>query len=399
MTLPVGATFAAAARSYRDRGWLGTLPLPTNRKYPPPTGFTGRNAPYADDEQVAAWSQEPGLRQANLGLHLGAVVLADGAEALEVIGIDVDDYGAKSGGAQLKQLEGDLGDLPPTAVSSARGDGVSGIRFFLVPAGLAWRSKLDAGIDVIQKCHRYAVVWPSVHPDGGVYRWYLGGASPDGQNAADEIPAVSGLPRLPDAWVDFGTNGQTRDDGRPADLESTPDELAAWAEGEFYDYSGQPCRTMRRAVRRWKQRIVDEESSHDKITGAHWELICLADKGHTGLHTAKARIDRAVTRDTVARRGKRSLSELRGELFRSYVNGLRKAKADHDTHPGYGAARCFCEDEEIRLLHEIALAPGGGWAADARPRFPTVHRGPWGPRQPARPRRPLRRTGGMRNVG
>ena len=58
----------------------------------------------------------------------------------EVIGIDVDHYisGGKEkfGGDQLKELEAKLGPLPPTWISSSRSDGISGIRFFVVPKGI-----------------------------------------------------------------------------------------------------------------------------------------------------------------------------------------------------------------------------------------------------------------------
>ena len=238
-------------------------------------GFTGRDATYPDDDRLGEWAREPRFAHGNIGLHLGPIEV-DGGEAFEVLGIDVDSYGEKSGGKQLKELEAKLGALPPTATSSARDDGVSGIRFFVVPAGLAWSGKLASNIDVIQKCHRYAVVWPSIHPDDRLYRWYLDGAAPDGHSYSNGVPAVGALPRLPDAWVDFGTRGRIKDEGVPADMESTPEELSEWAESALAGFADPPCSKMRAAVRRWKRRIADEESSHDKVTGAHWNIVCLA---------------------------------------------------------------------------------------------------------------------------
>src|SRR5215218_2429048 len=56
----------------------------------------------------------------------------------DCIGIDVDHYNGKIGGATLAQLEQELGPLPPTYISTARNGGVSGIRWFRTEPGLRW---------------------------------------------------------------------------------------------------------------------------------------------------------------------------------------------------------------------------------------------------------------------
>jgi hypothetical protein len=109
-----------------------------------------------------------------------------------VIGIDVDVY--RGGGGTLAGLARKHGNLPLTWESSSRDDG-SGIGLYLVPAGTRLVGKIDPGIEIIQYHHRYCVCWPSIHPSGQMYRWWLGTAS------TDTIPKVYELPDLPRAWL------------------------------------------------------------------------------------------------------------------------------------------------------------------------------------------------------
>lgn len=80
--------------------------------------------------------------------------------------------------------------------STSRGDGVSGIRLFRVPAGRAWRD-LGPGVETIHAGWRYVVAAPSVHPEGREYRWL----DADG-NRIDNPPRFDTLPELPAAWVE-----------------------------------------------------------------------------------------------------------------------------------------------------------------------------------------------------
>jgi hypothetical protein len=337
-----GATaepFGEGAPLWRARGWFGTIPLPDGDKHPPPTGTTGRGRPYPDDVQVQRWRRN--RPTGNIGLHLGPV---DGTD-YETVGLDVDDYPdgdkQKTGGAQLAALEAELGALPDTWRSSARADRVSGIRFYLVPAGLAFRGKAAQHIDVIQHAHRYAVVWPSMHPDGGRYRL----RTPGSDVPTVDIPRAADLPVLPDAWVDFLTNGRTRDDGVPIDLDSTDDSISQWARDTLPGRTAKPCDRMRRDVDKWLAEINADPSSHDKITGAHWCLLNNAAEGHAGWPAAVREVEKAWRAD-VARRGKRSLSDLRGEIGRSKTVALRKLKQKADDLAAEGldyiGATCAC---------------------------------------------------------
>lgn len=341
-------SFSDIAAPWRAADWVGTIPLPEKAKNPPPVGWTGRNAGFATDAQITQWCDDPKYRKPNLGLHLGWPVMVNGIEC-EVLGIDVDHYldgdKQKRGGDQLAALESQLGTLPPTWVSTARarnddgadrGDWVSGIRFYLVPRGLAFRGQADRDIEVIQKNHRYAVVWPSFNPKTQTtYRlysptmWAQHGQALD-PFSNDEIPPVTTLPVLPDPWVDYLTNGKIPDDGQPIDMDSSVDEIQAWVLDQFNDGSEDAaCTKSIAVVKKWKRNITDEATSHDKVRDAHWEIINLGAEGCPGWSWAMSEIDRHWIEDVMAR-SKRSVSEMRGEMFRSRINAQRKVKAKVD---------------------------------------------------------------------
>lgn len=331
--------FATAALLYRRNGWFGTLPLPTRQKNAPPTGYTGIKAPWPEPATVKRWREQQGT--GNIALRLGSV-----DSDYEVIGIDVDDYlkggKKKNGGAQLKAIESEINcELPPTWTSSARIDGCSGIRYFRVPCGLRFRGQVDKDIEVIQKRHRFAVVWPSINPDTGgtVYWWFPPGAplTEDGRARWDGvIPDARSLPILPVAWIDFLTHGRVKESDDPMDMDSSADELYAWADATFCD--GQTmCAHMRNKVNRHVKSIAQEATSHDKLTDAHMSVYHLAREGHSGWHAAVNEIE-TVFKRVCMERDKRSADELRGEVWRSRVNGLRKVKGQCDDRVANGAA-------------------------------------------------------------
>lgn len=332
-------TFATAAPRWRDAEWIGTIPLPARKKNPPPTGWTGRNALYASDAQMCEWCADPTTANGNTGLHLGWTVRIKGVD-YEVVGVDVDHYRDgdkdKRGGDQLAALESQYGPLPPTWVSTARaelGDWTSGIRFYLVPKGLAFRGQADKDIEVIQKSHRYAVVWPSFNPKTDTHyrlyspeQWAIGCTGGAGE-PSDEIPHVTTLPVLPDEWVDYLTQGRMPDDHKPIDMDSSVDEILAWSAAQFNDGSEDAaCEYVRKAVVKWQGRITDEATSHDKVRDAHWEIVNLGAEGCCGWSWAMREIDRHWIEDVMSR-SKRGVDEMNREMFRSRINALRKVKA------------------------------------------------------------------------
>lgn len=334
--VPEHDPFRSAAGAYRERGWLGTIPLPAGQKHPPPSGLTGRAAEYPDEAQIAEWSAMPRYKGGNLALHLGLTPDA----AYEVIGIDVDDYGEKQGGTQLKELESELGDLPATWISTSRAL-PSGIRFFRAPVGYAFRGRAAEGIDIIQRVHRYAVVWPSWNPDSAApYGW----VDRDGREVADVagLPYVDDLPVLSEAWVQFLTRDGMPDAGVvPIDMDSSNDEVAEWIERTVSSSETGLCTRMQKARNKWVTAMEHEESSHDKILSAQWELVRLGVEGHRGLMAAMATVGDTFVRVTTER-GKRSFDELRSEVGRSYWGALRKTKGELD-NPEIGPYVAPCD--------------------------------------------------------
>ena len=178
MAAVTGGPYAATARRYLESGWH-PIPFPWGKKTPPPAGMTGHDGHPPTSHTVRMWCTMPDFTDKARG-NIGLVMSDD------VIGLDVDDYGSKHGWDQLQALIVKCGPLPVTAVSSARDDKRSGILFFRVPPGRKWKESAARDIEVIQRVHRYAIVWPSIHDKLGTeYRWYrsdtwewLGGQDP-----------------------------------------------------------------------------------------------------------------------------------------------------------------------------------------------------------------------------
>jgi hypothetical protein len=183
---PISADFIGYAQAYLGRGWW-PLPLPAGKKFPPATDATGSTGTVTQSK-VEMWERlSP---KGNIALRLDGVV-----------GLDID--ARDRDGEQWAAWEAwvaEHGALPATWSSTSRGaDQPSRILYFRVPRGVdqQFASKADWG-DVIQRNHRYAVVAPSLHPEGGQYRWY----APDGSlTPLDVVPEVGDLPVLPAAWV------------------------------------------------------------------------------------------------------------------------------------------------------------------------------------------------------
>lgn len=331
--------YRQAAKAYRDKFWAGTLPIPYGEKHPPPTGFTGHAAPYPTVDQIDQWCED-GNRY-NICLRLAGV-----SKEHEVIGIDVDHYTSggkeKRGGDQLQALEQRLGVLPATWISSARTDGTSGIRYYRVPRGLAFRGKIDKDIECIQKGHRFAVVWPSKHPDGGTYNWFAPGADlsvPAVFDDVEHIPDARQLPELPEAWLKYLTQDKmSAGDLERIDMDSSVDEIYKWAEATFHgDDDTTLCDEMLKRLEAHKKGIKEDATSHDKIVNAHYNLLSLAAEGHLGWVKAVNEIEQFWMDDVISR-DKRSRDELIQEIWRSRTNALRKIKAKIDGRVAIGAA-------------------------------------------------------------
>ncbi|MER7799103.1 bifunctional DNA primase/polymerase [Streptomyces parvulus] len=183
--------YATGAPLYAEAGWTGVFPVVRSTKLPALKNVTGRDGIQSQPGQYDGAHVLSAHGAANIGVRLPR----------GLVGIDVDDYETKTGAATLAKLEAELGPLPPTFTSTARGDGPSRIRLYRVPEHCGELAvSAGADIDIIQHHHRYAVVWPSVHPKTGTaYRWYGtdGEALPEGL-----IVPQDGFPDLPAAWLE-----------------------------------------------------------------------------------------------------------------------------------------------------------------------------------------------------
>jgi len=88
--------YATAVQRYRDLGWQGALPVGLHkengvsrwlprRKSTVPTGYTGHDGRWPDDNVIRQWVKLAG--HCNIGLRF-----PDG-----VVGLDIDQYGTKRG--------------------------------------------------------------------------------------------------------------------------------------------------------------------------------------------------------------------------------------------------------------------------------------------------------------
>jgi P4 family phage/plasmid primase-like protien len=333
--------FRDTALKYREKWFKGVLVLPYKMKESPPLNFTGRAAPYPTLEQIQEWCDDG--KKHNICVRLAGV-----SETHELIGVDVDDYmkgdKKKNGGSQLESLEQRLGSLPKTWISTARLDGVSGIRFFRVPRGLVFKGKADQDIEIIQKRHRYTLVWPSLHPEGGTYWWFPPGVAPnkDGKNAWDgEIPDARDFPELPATWVEFLSSNRIEmpEDGL-IDIDSSVDEIYAWATDTFHGDDDSPmCSKMRSKLDKHLEKIAKASTFHDLLTNGHWNILNLAFEGHWGWNAAVNELEKTWA-DNVSKRGGttvRDLGTLNGEIFRSRIQALRQIKARVDERQRIGA--------------------------------------------------------------
>lgn len=273
--------FADGVADYALAGWPCILPVPVVKKWPPPVGYTGEAGVDTDPAQLVAWT---GTHPE----HSIALRLPDG-----VIGLDVDHYTKtktlpdgttavvdKRGGDSLAEYEQRWGPLPPTWRSSAR-QWPSGIRFYRVPAG-RYATKLGESIEIIQRHHRYAVVWPSVNAEAGgaPYRWY----DPAGA-VSDTVPKPNELPELPEAWVAGLREGATEAGPAAADIGRGQAFLSA-----LLADTREPCAEVTDAARKAEAELLAASSGsrHDTATARAHHLVQLGAAGHPGAAYALA---------------------------------------------------------------------------------------------------------------
>lgn len=324
MSIPKG--YGDIAHEYRAAGWQSVLPLPPGKKSSPPEGFTGYNGRVPDDTQVERWCAE---RPPNANV---ALRLPDG-----VVAIDVDNYGGKRGLATLAKFEADAGcKFPPTWSSTARGDG-SGQRFYRVPTGQAWPGKLPgSGVELLQAGHRYAMAYPSLHPNGNVVRWY----DPSGE-ISNDVPRLEDLTELPAPLAHALVNGAT-----------VPTQKASRAEGSELLKglaAGAPSPAVLRTLAAAIQCLDGEDGSRfDAVRDRTAALIRLGANGEPGVPTA--------------------LSTLRSAYVAVLgpVRGVEVAADEFDRFVA-GGGQLIAADRVLFIAQATisqAFAPGGSWHRD-----------------------------------
>lgn len=306
---------------YRRAGWTGVLPLRAGTKGPPPDGFTGWDGidpSAADCAEFDQFDRYRGTWQTALRMPI-------------TVGVDTDAYDNRTGGATIAEASRRWVPLPDGPWSSARDDGVSGIRFFRVPDGTVLVPNLGfpelrlGHVEIIQRHHRYALVWPSIHPTAGAYTWRntAGPGTP---------PAVDDLPALPEAWlVALAGTGRRGERAQPEQVARFLADLPA----------GTVCESVRSAVRAADQALAAPVvSRHDDTLTAVLRLLRLGEQGHPGVPAALAAL-RTVFVRTVVADGSRTPASAGAEFdrLRDGANGIGLIEAN-PTDPSRRGCRC-----------------------------------------------------------
>ncbi len=204
--------YATGAPLYWKAGF--TCPLPLAGKVLTVKGYTGHDGALVSWPDLQAWIET--RSESNIGLR-----------AAGWIGLDVDAYGAKVGAQSWASALAELGELPATVSSTARGPGQpSRIYLYRVPSAAVFDDAqrrfgeaFGPNVDVIHRSHRYIAVWPSLNPDAGgaPYRWY----DPAGA-VVDGVPELGQLPDLPEPWLEFLAGGTAASSERKAASPTLP---------------------------------------------------------------------------------------------------------------------------------------------------------------------------------
>lgn len=252
------------AITYLEQGWRGVLPLPQAAKWPPPTNTTGRGNDDPQFDDIIEWLTQP---NANIALRMPA----------NIIGLDVDAYGDKKGAYTLQMLELELGYLPPTWRITSRDDGTSGIRLFKTPPGLKWPSIAGEGIEFIRREHRYAVAPPSIHPNGGTYKWI----NPHDTIHIGPPPNPNDLPNLPTEWITHFTKNRS-------DNTTTIEQLDQQQINNISQQirtTGNQCAQVEALMQEFMD-IMDGKSGsrHDACLNITLKAVSLGARGHQGIN-------------------------------------------------------------------------------------------------------------------
>jgi hypothetical protein len=297
--------YASSAPEYLAKGW-SPIPVDPDSKKAEVRGYHGGSAKPVTEMMVNRWIRR--FPDANV-----ALVLPD-----NVIGIDVDAYDGKPGRKTLEKLISDLGPLPETWVSTARSDGISGIRLYRVKPGLSWPGQAGPGIDIIHSGNRYVIVTPSLHANGNRYRWYPGDQKINSWSTR-KVPSPCHLPWLPAEWVEYLSLAPGADSapgsGNPLARRFS---LAALHEALKAFGSGESCEQIAGIADRAVRDIAAGASAHDTALNAVWGILADFAKGHRGPNRALAQVHQAF----VSAPGPRQRARTAEEEFRALALGI-----------------------------------------------------------------------------
>lgn len=284
------STYKQLSSPWIAAGWQDVLPLPIASKFPPPAGYTGKEARGVSDLDRSRWADLRG----NAALRVPENVIA----------LDVDAY-KDSGLSSLAELQAELGKLPATWRISSRDDGLSGIYLFRNVSRAKLAGEAGKGIEIVQRHHRYAVLPGSVHPNGGVYKLFAPGGP-----VTSGIPTVRQLPRLPRKWI-------ARLAAKTSEKSTTRTLPAGWKPKPLTG-DRLPI-AMENAVRRFQARCESGGSRYQAALAATYNVARLASEGVPGASETLAVLEEAYVSAVVYERGE---AAARRE-FRRMTAGLK----------------------------------------------------------------------------
>ena len=291
--------FHVAAIDYWKAGFL-PFPLPIAKKSPPPKGTP--NSLVIDESMIREWLSDP--RPRNIGC-----IVPEG-----VVVIDTDGLPGKE---TLKELETRYGELHNTWISF-RGDPDRYHLWYSAKPGLVWPGKLGTGVDIIYRHYRYMVLPPSIHPDGGQYRW----VGPNGSSEyAGYLPGIEEFHDLNKSWHQLATGkGYVYRDRAEIDSRLWLTEHGG----------GDICPELRRVVARHQRLIRQGAASggmHDSMLNAVWAVLAEISSGHMGGYEALGRIKETFF-DQAEDSGRRDEESMRAEWARACIGGIEQTAVE-----------------------------------------------------------------------
>jgi putative DNA primase/helicase len=304
--------FHTAAEDYLRAGYM-PIPLPAGHKAPPPAGVPNDIA-YSED-QLNAWLNgdytfKDKARKDTGPKNIGSIV-PDG-----VVVFDID---GEPGQETLTELEEKLGPLPPTWLSF-RGNPDRYHLWFSCPEGLVWPGKLGTGLDIIYRHYRYMVMPPSIHPDGGQYRW-ANLRKGTLRASGSYLPEIDEFADLPESWLVLANP-----DGY-VHRERAQIDSRLWVREHG---KGKPCSQMKKVALLHVTSIrkhADLGGMHDAMVNAVWALMSEMSQGHAGGYKALAKIKKTFLAQA-DESGRRKPGDAEEEWSRACIGAAEKTAVE-----------------------------------------------------------------------